>query len=72
MHAPTAWFFTLPPWAAFTLLGVMMTYAIGLAGFILARMGIKPLWALLILVPFANVTMLWVLAHKKWPAEQIS
>ncbi len=37
-------------------------------GRIWMRTGHSSLWALLMLVPVANLVSLWVLAFKKWPA----
>ena len=69
LYAPQAWFLSLSPWVSMSIVGVCVATAIGLAGFILARAGYKPLWALLLLVPTVNVLALWVLAFRKFPRE---
>ncbi len=35
---------------------------------VIAKAGFSPWWALLGLVPVANIVALWVLAYVKWPA----
>jgi len=39
------------------------------AGKVLKRTGHSGWWALLLLVPVANLVAYWVFAFKKWPAE---
>jgi hypothetical protein len=72
LHAPFMWFFQQPPWIGYTIVGLLLFYALGMAGFILARLGIKPLWALTLLVPWVNVAALWWLALGKWPVQKKS
>jgi len=69
--APVDLFLHLPPWIASVLLGVQIAAKIGLGGWVLARTGRSPLWILLILVPYAEVVAVWVLAYCPWPAEAL-
>jgi len=57
----------LSPWLAHLILGLILVARIGGAGFILARSGRSPLWALAILVPLVSIVGLWVFAFVRWP-----
>ncbi|MEO0914485.1 MAG: hypothetical protein AAFY59_16125 [Pseudomonadota bacterium] len=35
-----------------------------------SRSGHSGWWSLLMLVPLLNIVMLWVIAFKRWPAEE--
>ena len=70
LYAPQAWFMSLSQYVSLTIIGLMIAAALTLAGFILARMGYKPLWALVLLPPTINVLGLWVLALIKFPIEK--
>lgn len=59
----------LPYTLGYVVLGVLVLGLIGASGFVLARLGIKPLWALVLPVPFVQVISLWVFAYKRWPRE---
>lgn len=61
LASPFTWLMHLPQWQGFLLIGFILTYTLAMAGFVLARLGIKPLWSLLLLVPYLNVIGLWVL-----------
>ena len=71
LYAPQAWFLSLPPIVSMTIVGLVLAALLGAAGVILARLGIKPLWALLLLVPTVGVIALWVLAYRPFPREKI-
>ena len=68
LEAPAAALLHLPPWLGYFLLGLLLTYMIGTAGWIIARSGRSPLWALLLLVPWVNVVAIWLFAYCRWPA----
>ncbi|NDE90729.1 MAG: hypothetical protein EB059_06275 [Alphaproteobacteria bacterium] len=70
LYAPLAWFMGLNQYFSMTVVGLMIAAALAIAGFVLARMGYKPLWALLLIVPTANVIALWVLALVRFPIEK--
>lgn len=70
LYAPQAWFLALSPILAYTVIGVVIAALLGCAGFILARLGYKPLWALLLLLPTVNVIAVWVLAYRQFPREK--
>jgi Na+/H+ antiporter NhaD/arsenite permease-like protein len=36
---------------------------------ILKRLGLNPAWALLSIIPFANIIGLWLMAFGKWPKD---
>ncbi|MDR3518845.1 MAG: hypothetical protein P4M00_23855 [Azospirillaceae bacterium] len=57
----------VPLWLVYLVEGCVLTYTIGLASFILARVGRSPTWSLLLLVPIVNVIALWVFAYTAWP-----
>lgn len=57
----------LPLTLGYVVLGILVLGLIGASGFILARLGIKPLWALLIVVPVAQLIAPWALAYMRWP-----
>lgn len=61
-----------PAWAVYIYLGVVLMVYISAAGMVLARLGFKPLWALLVAVPVAQIAVYWVLAYRKWPREKFS
>lgn len=69
LNAPQAWLLGQSPYLSMTLVGLMLSAMLGLAGIILARLGYKPLWALLLLVPTLNLVALWALALRKFPRE---
>jgi ABC-type transport system involved in cytochrome bd biosynthesis fused ATPase/permease subunit len=73
IYAPRAWFLALSPYISMTITGLVIAALLTFSGFLLARMGYKPLWALLILVPFgADIIALWTLAYRPFPREKIS
>ena len=57
----------LPPWAAMLIVSVYVTAVIGFGGFVFARAGRSPIWALALLVPVANVAVIWWIAYCRWP-----
>jgi hypothetical protein len=70
LYAPQAWFLSLSPYISMSIVGLMVTGMLGCAGFALARMGYKPLWALLLLAPTISVAALWVVAFLPFPREK--
>jgi hypothetical protein len=48
-------------------IGAVITWTLGLGAFLLARLGIKPLWVLMLVVPVLNVLAIWLFAYIKWP-----
>jgi hypothetical protein len=71
MSLPQAWFFSFSPWVSLAIVGVILAAMLTLAGFVLARLGYKPLWALLLLVPTLSVIALWVMAYLPFPREKL-
>lgn len=66
INASTAWLLSVPPALGYSIMGLLLTILIGTAGFACARLRISPLWALLLLVPYANVIVIWILAYSGW------
>jgi hypothetical protein len=48
-------------------IGIMLTWTLAAGSFLLARLGIKPLWVLLLVLPGLNVLAIWLFAYVKWP-----
>lgn len=71
LYAPQAWFLALSPYVSMSIVGLIIAAMLALSGFVLARMGLRPLWALLLIVPTANVIGLWVLALNPFPREHM-
>lgn len=59
----------LPMTLGYLLLGFIVVGLVSAGGFVLARLGIKPLWALLLVVPVVQIVALWGFATRKWPRE---
>ncbi len=57
----------IPDWASLALAGVLIVWMMTLGSFVLARLGLSPLWVLLLLVPGANVVGIWLFAYGRWP-----
>lgn len=72
IYAPQAALMGLSQYISLSIIGVIIAALLGFAGFVLARMGYKPLWALLLLVPTVGVIAMWVLAYRKFPREKES
>lgn len=61
----------LPAGLGYAVLGVLVLGYVSGAGFILARLGYKPLWALLLCIPFVQVAAWYLLiGQKMWPRER--
>jgi energy-coupling factor transporter transmembrane protein EcfT len=69
LYKPQAMFLTLSPYISMTIVGLMIATALTLAGFILARLGYKPLWAIALIIPTLGVIAIWVLAFVKFPVD---
>ena len=48
-------------------IGIMLTWTLAAGSFLLARLGIKPLWVLLLVLPGLNVLAIWLFAYVRWP-----
>ncbi len=62
----------MPATLGYLVLGIIVLGFIGAAGFVLARLGIKPLWAVVLVVPVVQIISLWVMAYIKWPRKGTS
>jgi hypothetical protein len=61
-----------PEWVRYLYLGIVWMIYISVSGVVLARLGFRPLWALLLVVPYANWLVLVLLAYARWPLAKIS
>jgi predicted PurR-regulated permease PerM len=52
---------------ALAIIAALILYPIGR---ILQRIGFSPFWSVIVLVPFANLIGLWVVAVVPWPREE--
>lgn len=66
INSTSAWLLAAPPALGYTIMGLLLTATIGTCGFALARLGRSPLWALVLLVPFASAIGIWILAYCRW------
>jgi hypothetical protein len=68
MNAPTntalAFFIQMVP-----LTIVLIAFALPVAR-ILRRLGFSRAWAILSLIPIANIVAVWILAYAKWPSDR--
>jgi hypothetical protein len=53
--------------ASLIVIGIMLTWTLAAGSFLLARLGIKPLWVLLLVLPGLNVLAIWLFAYVRWP-----
>jgi len=70
LYAPQKALLALSPYISLTLIGLIIASLLGLAGIVLARLGMKPLWSLVVLVPTLGVAAVWVLALRAFPRER--
>lgn len=54
-------------WIIFVLFIAILLYPIGR---ILDRIGLSPLWSVVVLVPVANLVGLWIVALFDWPRDR--
>jgi len=67
--APMQWLLTLPGWSGYFLLGCILTGMLAMSGWVVAKTGRSPLWALVLLAgPYLPVIAIWVFAYSRWPA----
>lgn len=57
----------LPGWLALLLIGLYAAAKIGFGGYVCARSGHSPLWALVLAVPGIEIIAIWVFAFIAWP-----
>ena len=68
MENTTAYSFGYTGWPAFFTLMILLAVLIVPYWRIWSRTGHSGAWALLMMIPLANIISLWVLAFKEWPA----
>jgi hypothetical protein len=54
-------------WQWIILVVILVLNAIPIAK-ILGRVGLNKWWTIAFLIPFVNITALWIFAHARWPA----
>ncbi len=54
-------------WLFFVVMVAVVLYPVGR---ILGRIGLSPLWSLLIFIPVVNLIALWVLSFSEWPLDK--
>jgi len=69
--APQLWFLSQSPYISLTIIGFIVAIMLTLAGFTLARMGYKPLWAVVLLLPNIGLIFAFLAAFRKFPREKI-
>lgn len=57
----------LPPWVTLLIVAAILLYGMYLAGKVLARAGLNPALALLLLLPFVQIAAVWAFAYMRWP-----
>ncbi|HYD16938.1 MAG TPA: hypothetical protein VEF76_00500 [Patescibacteria group bacterium] len=57
----------LPEWARFVLAGIAIFALMASTSVILARAGRSPYWALLVVIPYMPVVLIWLFAFARWP-----
>ena len=55
------------PNVSLIVIGIMLTWTLAAGSFLLARLGIKPLWVLMLVLPGLNVLAIWLFAYVRWP-----
>ena len=55
------------PNLSLTVIGIMLTWTLATGSFLLARLGLKPLWVIMLVIPGLNVLAIWMFAYAKWP-----
>ena len=60
----------MPLWLELALVGPLLVYFIAVAGITITKAGHHPGWALLLLVPYVQLIVIWWFALKKWPRRQ--
>ncbi len=66
------WIDALGPLWGNLVMAVYLTTTIALGGFVVAKTGRSPVWALLMLVPTVNLVALFAFAFIPWPREHLS
>jgi heme/copper-type cytochrome/quinol oxidase subunit 2 len=62
-----AFFPFLPIWAEYLIAGIMVMVLLISAGIAIGKTGRHPAWALLLLVPWAQIIVFWLVAYCVWP-----
>lgn len=57
----------LPLYAQYLIQGIVMFVFMATSAVVFGKTGRSPYWALLVIVPYAFVVMIWIFAFTKWP-----
>jgi hypothetical protein len=61
------WMGDLPHWGTNLVIGVYIVMLMSFAAYALVKARVTPLWSILLLVPYLDVIVLWVIAFIRWP-----
>jgi hypothetical protein len=50
---------------------VMIAVVIYPVGRMLSRIGLSPLWSVVMFIPLVNLIALWILAFTEWPSRRV-
>lgn len=70
--APWTWLTQQEPWLSMLIISLIVTAKLSLGGWVLAKAGRSPLWILILLLPWAEVPVLWFFAYSRWPSLPVS
>ena len=65
--APWAAIMALDAWTTNLIMAILLLLKMVFGGWVLAKGGRSPLWALILLVNGADILALWVYAYIRWP-----
>lgn len=59
----------LPLWAEYFMAGITVMMLLITGGIAIGKTGRHPAWALLLLVPYVQIIILWWAAYATWPSR---
>jgi hypothetical protein len=63
-----SWLYTMEQhWLGYLLVGIYIVLVISAAAFASVRMGVSPLWTLLLIVPVLQIVAIAGVAYVRWP-----
>jgi hypothetical protein len=57
----------LPLWAEYLIAGITVMMLLISGGIAIGKTGRHPAWALLLLIPYAQIIVFWLVAYAVWP-----
>lgn len=61
----------LPLWADYLVGGITILLFLVSGGIAIGKSGRNPSWALVMLVPWVQIVMIWLWAYKRWPRRDL-